>query len=67
MGAKRVGMKALFEALRQRHPHGMKGLNNNYTALYARRLLAEHPEWAPAIEVRRRRPVNGSTYKPSAP
>ncbi|MFE0187977.1 hypothetical protein [Streptomyces sp. NPDC058989] len=43
-GAKRVGMKALFE-----------GLNNNYTALYARRLLAEHPEWASAIEVRRRR------------
>ncbi|MEU9246610.1 hypothetical protein [Streptomyces sp. NPDC048385] len=54
-GATRVGMKALFEALRWRHPHGVKGLNNNYTALYARRLLAEHPEWACAIEVRRRR------------
>lgn len=54
-GAKRVGMKALFEALRWRHPRGVKGLNNNYTALYARRLLAEHPEWASAIEVRRRR------------
>ncbi|MBW1597265.1 hypothetical protein HPT28_09445 [Streptomyces sp. JJ38] len=54
-GAKRVGMKALFEALRWRHPHGVKGLNNNYTALYARRLLAEHPQWAAAIEVRRRR------------
>jgi|UPI000400BB7E MFS family permease len=53
-GAKRVGMKALFEALRWRHPHAVKGLNNNYTALYARSLLAEHPEWSSAIEVRRR-------------
>ena len=54
-GATRVGMKALFEALRWRHPHGVKGLNNNCTALYARRLLDAHPEWACAIEVRRRR------------
>ncbi|MFK0120078.1 hypothetical protein [Streptomyces sp. NPDC090994] len=53
-GANRVGMKALFEALRWRHPHGVKGLNNNYTALYARRLLAQHPEWVPVIETRRR-------------
>ncbi|MER7986515.1 hypothetical protein ABTY53_13065 [Streptomyces noursei] len=54
-GAKRVGMKALFEALRWRHPHGVTGLNNNYTALYARRLLADHPQWACVVEVRRRR------------
>jgi len=54
-GAGRVGMKALFEALRWRQPDGVKGLNNNYTALYARRLLAVHPEWASVIEVRRRR------------
>lgn len=54
-GAKRVGMKALFEALRWRHPHGVEGLNNSYTALYARRLLAEHPQWTTVIEVRRRR------------
>ncbi|MFF7899690.1 hypothetical protein ACIP4X_29690 [Streptomyces sp. NPDC088817] len=54
-GATRVGMKALVEALRWHHLHGVKGLNNNYTALYARRLLAAHPEWASAIEVRRRR------------
>lgn len=53
-GATRVGMKALFEALRWRHPHGVN-LNNNYTALYARRLRAAHPEWSSAIEVRRRR------------
>jgi hypothetical protein len=54
-GATRVGMKALFEALRWRHPRGVKGLNNNYTALYARRLLADHPEWSSVIETRRRR------------
>ncbi|MFC5253008.1 hypothetical protein [Streptomyces nigrescens] len=54
-GAKKVGMKALFEALRWRHPHKVRGLNNNYTALYARRLLAEHPQWASVIEIRRRR------------
>jgi hypothetical protein len=54
-GAARVGMKALFEALRWRHPYGVRGLNNDYTALYARRLLAEHPQWAAAIEVRQRR------------
>ncbi|WP_241672299.1 hypothetical protein [Streptomyces sp. IB2014 016-6] len=54
-GARRVGMKALFEALRWRHPRGMKGLNNNYAAFYARQLLAAHPEWAPVIEIRRRR------------
>ncbi|MFF4714470.1 hypothetical protein ACFY2V_24150 [Streptomyces eurythermus] len=54
-GAERVGMKALFEALRWSRPVGVKGLNNNYTALYARRLLAAHPGWASVIEVRRRR------------
>ncbi|NYV73310.1 hypothetical protein [Streptomyces sp. UH6] len=54
-GATRVGMKALFEVLRWRRPRGITGLNNNYTALYARRLIDEHPEWAPAIEIRRRR------------
>lgn len=47
-------MKVLFEALRWRQPDGVQGLNNNYTALYARKLLAAHPEWASAIEVRRR-------------
>ncbi|CAO0836683.1 putative protein OS=Streptomyces microflavus OX=1919 GN=Smic_07510 PE=4 SV=1 [Streptomyces microflavus] len=31
------------------------GLNNNYTALYARQLIDEHPHWAPAFELRRRR------------
>ncbi|MFH9090876.1 hypothetical protein [Streptomyces sp. NPDC017673] len=54
-GAEWVGMKALFEVLRWSRPVGVKGLNNNYTALYARRLLAVHPGWASVIEVRRRR------------
>lgn len=54
-GVKRVGMKELFEALRWRHPHGVRGLNNNFTALYVRRLLDEYPQWAAAIEIRRRR------------
>ncbi|MEU4174801.1 hypothetical protein [Streptomyces sp. NPDC026589] len=54
-GATRIGMKALFEALRWQQPSGVKGLNNNYTALYARRLITDHPEWASAIEIRRRR------------
>ncbi|MFD1829862.1 hypothetical protein ACFSJS_09310 [Streptomyces desertarenae] len=47
-------MKVLFEALRWRQPHGVKGLSN-YTALYVCRLLTAHPEWTSAIEVRRRR------------
>ncbi|MFD7320623.1 hypothetical protein ACFV9D_05950 [Streptomyces sp. NPDC059875] len=54
-GATRIGLKSLFETLRWRMPHGVRGLNNNFTALYARRLVAEHPEWATAFELRRRR------------
>ncbi|MFJ9979303.1 hypothetical protein [Streptomyces cyaneofuscatus] len=54
-GATRIGMKALFEVLRWQQPGGVKGLNNNYTALYARRLIGDHPDWASVIETRRRR------------
>ncbi|WP_239010004.1 hypothetical protein [Streptomyces sp. 769] len=54
-GATRIGLKDLFEALRWRLPHGIRGLNNNYTALYARKLIADHPHWAGAFELRRRR------------
>ncbi|MVO90265.1 hypothetical protein GPA10_37330 [Streptomyces sp. p1417] len=53
--ATRIGLKELFEALRRRLPQGLRGLNNNYTALYARQLVADHPEWASAFELRRRR------------
>ncbi|MFE0055334.1 hypothetical protein [Streptomyces sp. NPDC059003] len=54
-GATRIGLKELFEALRWRLPQGLRGLNNNYTALYARQLVADHPEWASVFELRRRR------------
>ncbi|MFD8811331.1 hypothetical protein ACFV23_07550 [Streptomyces sp. NPDC059627] len=54
-GTTRVSLKDLFEDLRRQLPHGVAGLNNNYTALYARRLIAEHPHWAAAFELRRRR------------
>ncbi|OKI09392.1 hypothetical protein A6A06_01395 [Streptomyces sp. CB02923] len=54
-GATRIGLKNLFEDLRRHLPYGVDGLNNNFTALYARRLLTAHPEWATAFELRRRR------------
>ncbi|MGW2137658.1 hypothetical protein ACWCW2_16815 [Streptomyces sp. NPDC001773] len=54
-GATRVSLKDLFEDLRRQLPHGVVGLNNNYTALYARLLIDEHPHWADAFELRRRR------------
>ncbi|WP_327731494.1 hypothetical protein OG250_43430 [Streptomyces sp. NBC_00487] len=55
-GATRIGLKALFEALRWRLPQGLRGLNNNFTAaLYARKLIADHPDWAGAFELHRRR------------
>ncbi|AJE81671.1 hypothetical protein SLNWT_1295 [Streptomyces albus] len=54
-GATRVGLKALFEDLRWQLPAGVRGLNNNFTALYARKLIADHPHWASAFELRRRR------------
>ena len=54
-GATRIGIKELFEDLRWRIPQGLRGLNNNFTALYARQLIADHPEWASVFELRRRR------------
>ncbi|MFG3362734.1 hypothetical protein [Streptomyces griseofuscus] len=54
-GATRVSLKDLFEDLRRQLTDAVDGLNNNYTALYARRLLHEHPHWAPVFELRRRR------------
>lgn len=54
-GATRVSLKDLFEDLRSQLPYGVAGLNNNFTALYARRLIDEHPHWAGAFELRRRR------------
>ncbi|WP_435124528.1 hypothetical protein [Actinacidiphila sp. bgisy144] len=54
-GATRVGLKALFEDLRWQLPTGAGGLDNSFTALYARKLIEDHPQWASAFELRRRR------------
>lgn len=70
-GAKRIGMKALWEELRQvlhkvdlaydddfetdKGPNGTYRLNNDFTALYARKLIQNHPELAAVIEVRKRK------------
>ncbi|MFE6273971.1 hypothetical protein ACFVQ9_34860 [Streptomyces goshikiensis] len=54
-GATRVSVKALFEVLRWDTPDGVTGLNNNFTALYARKLVHNNPQWADAFAMRRRR------------
>ncbi|MEU6814040.1 hypothetical protein [Streptomyces sp. NPDC046860] len=54
-GATRAGVKDLFEDLRRDLPDGVAGLNNAFSALYARRLIAVHPHWADKFELRRRR------------
>ncbi|MEU6612019.1 hypothetical protein ABZ922_44725 [Streptomyces shenzhenensis] len=43
-GTDRVGMKDLFEDLRRQLPYGVAGLNNDFTALYARQLIAAHSQ-----------------------
>ncbi|GAA4009678.1 hypothetical protein GCM10022232_58090 [Streptomyces plumbiresistens] len=45
----------MFEDLRWHLPAGVRGLNNSFTALYARKLIEDHPQWASAFELRRRR------------
>ena len=58
-GAGRIGVKALWEAMRYdaavRTDSRDWKLNNSYTALYARLLLHRHPELSDVIETRRRR------------
>ncbi|MEU8936027.1 hypothetical protein AB0D30_39825 [Streptomyces sp. NPDC048409] len=54
-GATRVSLTDLFEDVRRQLPHGIAGLNNNYTSLYARRLIDNHPHWVSLFELRRRR------------
>ncbi|WP_411978043.1 hypothetical protein [Streptomyces phaeochromogenes] len=51
----RVGLRTWFEDLRWQLPAGVRGLNNSFTALYARKLIEDHPQWASAFELRRRR------------
>ena len=58
-GRRRFGMKALFEYLRFSYALQTVGddfkLNNNYTALYARKLMDEVPELRGFFELRGRR------------
>lgn len=58
-GNHRCGMKMLWEALRYNSGLQTQGepykLNNNYTALYARLLMAEEPELRGMFETRERR------------
>ncbi|MEV6421606.1 hypothetical protein [Streptomyces sp. NPDC051662] len=54
-GATRIGVKALFEALRWQMPLGVSGLNNSFTSLYARKLIESNPQWTSVFELRRRR------------
>lgn len=70
-GSKRIGVKALWEELRARlakrelaydsdfeqPPAGgpVYKLNNDFTAMYARKLIQNHPELAAVIEIRRRK------------
>lgn len=56
MGHTRVGIKQLFEVLRWNYGRKTVGdtfkVNNDFTSRYARMLVADHPEWAEAIEIR---------------
>lgn len=58
-GAKRVSVKMLAEVIRFEYGATRGGepyrLNNSHTALYARLLLQDHPEWDGLIELRQRR------------
>lgn len=58
-GFKRFSAKAVFERLRWHLNFETSGdvfkLNNNYTALYARKLVSEHPKFLNFFEMRERR------------
>lgn len=55
-GRRKVGMKMLFEVLRWHTLRATEGedfrLNNNFTSRYARKLMAEHPEWDGLFDTR---------------
>lgn len=59
-GHAKLGIKTLFERLRwEWHVGGIRDdegfkLNNNYTALYARKIMAENPDLAGLFETRER-------------
>lgn len=55
-GIEKWGMKRLFEVIRWEHAIRTRGecvkLNNNYTAFYARRVMADHPDLDGFFETR---------------
>lgn len=57
-GARRIGVKAIWESLRVDAALRVDSrdwrLNNNYTACYARLLIERHPQLADVIETRAR-------------
>jgi len=58
-GATRIGIKSLWEELRERLrvlKTGEYKLNNSYTAIYGRMLVERAPELEPLVEIRRRKP-----------
>ena len=58
-GATRIGIAMLWETMRYNQALATEGepwkLNNSYRALYARKLVADHPKLAGVIETRKRR------------
>lgn len=56
-GATRIGVKALWEELRSwlKVTGGEYKLNNNFTSLYARKLIERDPSLATVIELRTRK------------
>lgn len=57
-GARRIGVKKLFEDLRdnpeiQKQAGDEFKLNNNFTSAYARALLTKWPEYSELVELRR--------------
>ena len=57
MGQQRIGLKEIFEQLRQEYIEQVKApdswkLNNNWTSAYARLLAYKYPELATRIEIR---------------
>lgn len=57
---RRIGVKMLFEAMRyfgyvEAEAQGEYRWNNNFTAPYARKIVANEPDLAPLIETRARR------------
>lgn len=55
-GHRRVGVGMLTEIVRWRYGRTVSGdgfkINNNFRSRYARKLIADHPQWRESFEVR---------------